>query len=297
MNYVILGGDGKQYGPVAAEQVRAWFQDGRADADSQISVQGRNAWVPLRDAPEFADLFPASDLPAGSDSSPTGVNAEHHADLFHVGEVLGDAWRIYRREWWRLAALELILTTFFLLLFLPPWLNFILPLPLAGVLAGCFCVVVQKRMRGKPVRLRDWLGGFHKSRLVQLMVAGIFTTVPVGLGLILAALPFFLFDLFGLPGLLAVPLLLSPFLFLSVLWVFTIPLVATRRLDAWDGMRMSARLVHRRWWRTFGFLLLLGVIGVSGVFLALIGVLFTAPFAATALIQACETLAGAESAS
>ena len=200
MNYVILGGDGKQYGPVAAEQVRAWFQDGRADADTHISVHGRNAWTPLHDVPEFADLFPAPAPPSGTVSAPAGAGAAPPPDSFRVGQVLGATWKFYRQEWWRLAALALLLTTFFILLFLPPGLNFILPLSLAGVMAGGFCVVVQKRMHGKPVRLRDWLAGFHKSRLIQLMVAGIFTTVPVCLGLILFALPFFLFDLFGLLG-------------------------------------------------------------------------------------------------
>ena len=29
-NYIIIGGDGKEYGPVSGEQLRQWIADGRA---------------------------------------------------------------------------------------------------------------------------------------------------------------------------------------------------------------------------------------------------------------------------
>jgi hypothetical protein len=52
--YRILGGDGKQYGPVNADTLRQWIADGRANAQTQIFVEGSSAWVALGTLPEFA---------------------------------------------------------------------------------------------------------------------------------------------------------------------------------------------------------------------------------------------------
>ena len=52
--YRILGGDGKQYGPVDADTLRQWIADGRANAQTQVFAEGGTAWVPLGSLPEFA---------------------------------------------------------------------------------------------------------------------------------------------------------------------------------------------------------------------------------------------------
>lgn len=72
--YKILGGDGKEYGPISAETLRQWVNEGRANAQTQIQVEGSTAWVPLGQVPEFADLFAApATPPMGAPISP-GVN-------------------------------------------------------------------------------------------------------------------------------------------------------------------------------------------------------------------------------
>ena len=43
--YRILGGDGKQYGPVDADTLRQWIADGRANAQTQVFAEGGTAWV------------------------------------------------------------------------------------------------------------------------------------------------------------------------------------------------------------------------------------------------------------
>ena len=43
----IIGGDGKQYGPVPATVLLRWITDGRVDAETPIQVDGSSAWVKL----------------------------------------------------------------------------------------------------------------------------------------------------------------------------------------------------------------------------------------------------------
>jgi hypothetical protein len=59
--YKILGADGRQYGPVNAEQLRRWIVEGRANAQTQTLAEGAAEWKPLGSLPEFAASFP---LPA-----------------------------------------------------------------------------------------------------------------------------------------------------------------------------------------------------------------------------------------
>jgi hypothetical protein len=51
--YTVMGGDGKQYGPVTAEQLRGWVNDGRIGAETQISRSDQPSWVAAAALPEL----------------------------------------------------------------------------------------------------------------------------------------------------------------------------------------------------------------------------------------------------
>ena len=57
MNYQIIGGDGKEYGPISTEGVTNWLQEGRANGDTRIKEVGAQEWQCVRDLPEFASAF------------------------------------------------------------------------------------------------------------------------------------------------------------------------------------------------------------------------------------------------
>jgi TM2 domain-containing membrane protein YozV len=52
--YKIIGTDGKQYGPVNAEQIRRWLAENRVHAQSLVQTEGAPDWKPLNSFPEFA---------------------------------------------------------------------------------------------------------------------------------------------------------------------------------------------------------------------------------------------------
>jgi hypothetical protein len=62
--YKILGADGREYGPVAAGQLRQWIAEGRANALTQALAPGATEWKPLGALPEFAGQFAPSAPPA-----------------------------------------------------------------------------------------------------------------------------------------------------------------------------------------------------------------------------------------
>jgi len=61
--YKIIGTDGKQYGPVTADQLRQWLTQGRVDARTYTLAEGATEWKPLGTLPEFAAQFQAQHPP------------------------------------------------------------------------------------------------------------------------------------------------------------------------------------------------------------------------------------------
>jgi len=55
--FKILGGDGKEYGPVTADQIKQWIGEGRANHATMAKAEGDISWKPLAQYPEFAELL------------------------------------------------------------------------------------------------------------------------------------------------------------------------------------------------------------------------------------------------
>jgi hypothetical protein len=52
--YKIIGADGREYGPISAEQLREWIAEGRANGQTRAMVEGAGQWKPLTEYLEFA---------------------------------------------------------------------------------------------------------------------------------------------------------------------------------------------------------------------------------------------------
>lgn len=57
MNYKIIGQDGKEYGPITAEQLRRWIAENRVERQTPIFVDGAKDWTFVGLLPEFAAHF------------------------------------------------------------------------------------------------------------------------------------------------------------------------------------------------------------------------------------------------
>jgi hypothetical protein len=52
--YKIIGADGREYGPITADQLREWIAEGRANAQTRVLAEGAAQWKPLIEYLEFA---------------------------------------------------------------------------------------------------------------------------------------------------------------------------------------------------------------------------------------------------
>ncbi len=85
--FTIIGGDGKEYGPVTIDQVRTWITAGRANLETRAKALGSDEWRPLRDYPEFSGTLPPLVVPgdaARDTSPPAGRGARIGAALINA---------------------------------------------------------------------------------------------------------------------------------------------------------------------------------------------------------------------
>src|SRR5262245_26477885 len=73
--FKIIGADGRQYGPVAADKIREWISDGRAGAQTMAQREGETDWKPVSAFPEFAAAL-AAKTPAPTPPPVDKVNAD-----------------------------------------------------------------------------------------------------------------------------------------------------------------------------------------------------------------------------
>jgi hypothetical protein len=250
--FTMIGGDGQEYGPVSAEQLRAWILDHRANGRTLVRAEGETDWKPLFLRPEFADALAEaarrySDAGAGSSSEAgpvtpaTEVSTDGAAAAragtpgrFAVLDCVSRGWGLLQRH------MPLILWASFLVWLIPSALGFLGVLGaltgwlLAGPLYGGLCVLVLKLARGQPAGFREVWACFD-ARFVTCLLVWVFTGAVTELGLLF---------------------LLVPGIFFATVWAFSLPLAADRGLDFVAALRESWRVVTPRFFRVLGLLVL-----------------------------------------
>jgi hypothetical protein len=134
-------------------------------------------------------------------------------------------------------------------------------------------VVAFKRLRGQRTEFADFFRGFNT--FLPVLLAGILTAIFVAVGTVL---------------------LIIPGVYLAVAYVFNFPLIVDRKIDFWQAMELSRRVVTRHWFSIFGFLLLLLLINVAGALLFGVGLLVSVPVTFCAVAAAYDAVFGIESA-
>ena len=310
--YKIIGADKKEYGPVSAEQLCEWIQQGRVSAQTLAQAEGQTDWRPVSAFPEFAEALAAkspSSPPPFASAGTTGVAPEILARDYDLdlGGCISRGWELLQKNMGLLIGATLIYfgieIAFSLLGAIPiigaifSLLNVFVAAPLMG---GLFYVTLQA-IRRQPATAGDVFAGFRRA-FIQLVLGYVVATILTGLCFIPAVIVGLVTLLPSLshrqePSLSAMLttgavglVCLLPLMFLSVNWMFTLPLIVDKRLDFWPAMQTSWKMVRKHWWQLFGLILLVGVMNVAGVLLCCIGLLFSMPLGFAAMMYAYETI-------
>lgn len=329
--YIIIGGDGKEYGPISADDLRKWIAEGRLNAQSMAKSESDAEFRPLAAFPELADAFASQAAPVATEDWRTrdyeldiGGCVSRGWDLFK--ENLGILWGSFLLGMVILIAASGLLGGITGLLIPKSLMNqvgfrigynvviqAVIALVNGPLFGGIFYIFIQ-RMRGRPAGIGEIFIGFQKA-FSQLFLGNLVVAFFIGLCLI----PFHI-AYFGKMGPLleqlqhttptdaqqamsqfwpamlgTLPVLgicLIPMTYLTINWQFTLPLIIDKQMNFWDAMKASWKKVHRHWWYVFGFFVIIGLINMAGVLVCCVGEIFTAPMTLVATMYAYETIFG-----
>jgi uncharacterized membrane protein len=272
--YKIIGADGKEYGPVTAEQLRDWIAQGRANAQTKALAEGITDWKALGELPEFAAVLGAAGAGAplvAGQVDPEALAAAIIARGYRIdiGSCIGRSWELLKANFWPMVGatlLALLIASGGGIPFVGPVVGMIVGGPMMGGLYLFFL----RRIRGQPATVGDIFQGFSLA-FAQLLLLYIVSTLLTGLGLLLCLLP-------GI--------------YLAVSWIFALLLVIDKRLDFWPAMELSRKVVSHHWWTIFGLSIVAGLVSMLGVFACIVGIFVTMPIMFGAIAYAYEDIFG-----
>ena len=292
--YTIIGGDGKEYGPITAEDLRKWIAEGRLNAQTMTKAESDAEFRPLSAFPEYADAFvPPAATPGAPPvfSSAAGL-AEGDYEL-DIGGCCSRGWELVKNNFWPVVGVTTLVVIIIGVinqifgLFTRPAMNgmilqhqvtagavlvvvlsIVVSAPVYTILTAGLLKYYLKLIRGEEAQIGDAFSGFGPS-IGQLVLLSLVQMILVLLGCVLCLLP-------GI--------------YLSVAWYFAMPLVIDRRMNFWDAMELSRKMVNKHWFVIFAFLVVYGLLAVSGLIACCIGIFVTMSIGFAALMYAYETI-------
>lgn len=284
--YIVLGGDGKEYGPVSTEQIKEWMTQRRIDESTKIKQEGGTEWKSTSDFSELAEHSMQTVPPVMKMSAPENCD-------INIGECFKRGWALVIANPFLTIVGAVLIALASLALNLPSWignviaqaggdggvgvkiisvlLSFvsgILAMLFQGVFYAGFYYFLLQIIRGETPAVLDVFGGF-KRNFVQLMLGGVVMTLMIGLGLILCILP-------GI--------------YLGVSYIFALPLIIDKHIGFWDAMELSRQTVGKHFFWVLLFLIAIIAVTLVGLVGCIVGIFFTIPIAAAAMLYAYEDI-------
>jgi hypothetical protein len=187
----------------------------------------------------------------------------------NIGELLSDGWKLFmRRPELSVGYTVLILLVHWLLNQIPA-LGQLASALLVGPLMGGFYLAFRKLLQEKPVQFGDYLAGFNDP--VQLILVGLVGNLLIAIGLFL---------------------LLLPGIYLAVSYLFSVLLVADRKMEFWQALEGSRRFISRQWFAYFVLALLIVIANMVGAMLFGVGLLLSIPFSVAVVTVAYDRMIG-----
>jgi hypothetical protein len=267
--YKILGADKQEYGPVSAEQIVQWINEGRANANTLARAEGSETWLPLSNIPEFASHFatktppppPSTPPPIGNGPDPdvTAQSALARNVTISPGHCISRGWDLVMKNFWLLVGATFVVS-------LVEWS---IPLLAGPCRAGVFLLMLRL-IRGQRAEFPDVFDGFSDN-LLQLFLVGLISNLLTGIGLMFCVIP-------GI--------------YLGIAWIMAIPLVADKKMEFWPAMEASRKVMNVHWWSIFGLVLLGLLLMFVGSLVCCVGFYVAMPVLYAALAYAYEDLFG-----
>jgi uncharacterized membrane protein len=239
--YRVSSPDGKEFGPVDLQGLLQWVKEGRVLKGTLVR-KGEEAPVPAESLPELAGAFAPAAI---SPSAPPIAMTVALPSEFRSWEFVGIAWKLVQVHWLQLGLMFLIVGAVSAV----PYAGGCLALIVGGTINVGIYRAILGMLAGRPPEVGMMFGGF--DRFGQALLASLVTAVLVGLGMVFCIVP----------GVI-----------LSLMWLFTPPILAETTLEFWDAMTASADLTAGYRWDLFCLCLACLCVAILGLLACGIGI-------------------------
>lgn len=313
--YIIIGSDGKEYGPVTDADVRQWIAEGRLNEKSQAKSEADAEFRNLETFPEFAaalamkPVIPGVPPPSSRKAASNFKSQDYELDIggciSHGYQSLKENFNLLFFAALTFLAVEGVMSMLAAIPFIGPIFS-IANMVISGPLMGGVYLVFLRAERGDETEVSEVFAGFRQcfgqlflGKFIPRLLAGLCLLPVIIAAVVMIGVPAATHhqepDLHKLMPLLPFALIcLIPMLYLQTCWAFTLPLIIDKQMDFATAMKTSWRKVNQHWWQVFAVILLIGLVNAAGALACFVGLLFTMPIGFAALMHAYETIFGAE---
>jgi hypothetical protein len=309
--YKIIGGDGKEYGPIDSLQIRRWIAEGRLNPASMVLAEGATEWKPLSSFPEFANDLGAAPqappLPQTMDTTSWQNQVPDRDFDISITNCISRAWNLVTGNF------AIIVGGVVIYALIQIGISFIEQIPFLGIaislgnfvfLAGPFQAglyyFLLKIIRGQNAGIGDIFSGFSRNYwqivlgYIVMVLLIIVVAIPGGLVMAVSIVPMVAHKAafpVGLAGaIVGFLLVLIPLIYLSVCWAFALPLIIDRQIQFWPALELSRKTVSGHWWMIFALFIVCGLVNVLGLLACCVGLVVSIPVSLGALMYAYEDI-------
>ncbi|MFT6621302.1 MAG: hypothetical protein ACJASX_004220 [Limisphaerales bacterium] len=197
---------------------------------------------------------------SGDFVSPEALEASDYESP--LGACVGRGIETFSKHLFALLAATSLIYAVRLLFGAVPIIGAIINALLYGVLMGGYWKCFISRARGEQPERNVILSGFGPQLIDLTIAALLWSLIPM-----LFVVPGLFFSIIGaamksgpvlLVGAAASTLGMAFMIYFMVAWMFAIPLIADKRLNAWPAMQLSRQMVGKHWWANFGLVVVMG---------------------------------------
>jgi hypothetical protein len=235
--YLVIGPDGKEFGPIDLAGLQQWIREGRVLKQTRVRKNG-GAVFAAEGLPEVAESFAQ---PAQPVLTPPIVTTVPIPAEFRSWQFIGQGWELFKPHWLHLCLMMVILSLVGAIPYVGPFI------------AAGFVVAVNRAvlglLAGRAPRVEMMFTGF--DRYLQGLVAAII----IGLVLPIAFL-----------------CLIVPGIYLALLWSQTYFVLADTNQDFWSAMQSSIEVTKGYRWEIFCLWLAYFLIMILGLLVFCVGI-------------------------
>lgn len=184
---------------------------------------------------------------------------------FRISDYVNQAWALFKNDIGNFVLFTVVFLAITTFVSFIPVIGAILVVFMSPALSVGYFIVARKIAKGEEYGFNNFFDGFRQ--VLPLFLGQLVSGILVSIG---------------------IALLIIPGIYLSVAYIFTSLFIWFMGEEFWNAMELSRKLISKKWFSVFGFVIILALINLLGLIALGVGILFTIPITMIAIYLAFD---------